>query len=180
MAYLVELDVDAYGMLDGGYEIFPISVTDHDWRNAYPAVAEEVEFAWERGGLKKKPNVFYYPHMDNFVCDPPAYGILMQICPDDVHVIATGTLDGETLFLMQVPNVMDGIVEKSSSVYQKFPSYEILSFPAFHASARRSTLKRMFRVPESLSLIFVGEDVKRSLDEAGIRGFRYLPVDWVS
>ncbi|MFG2091254.1 hypothetical protein [Spirillospora sp. NPDC048824] len=179
MAYMLELDVDEYGMLDGGEEIFPVKVSDHDRRRAYPPLGQPVEFTWEQGDSEVRPNVFYYPYIDNFVCDVSAYEIL-STSPGCIHTIATGELERKNLFLVQVTTIIDCIVDLQGSVIQSYPSYEILAFPAFRASKRHAMARRIFRVPENLSLIFVGVELKRSLDEAGIRGFRYLPVDWVN
>lgn len=134
---------------------------------------------WEQGDSGARPNIFYYPYMDNFVCDMQTYEMLLA-SPGDVHTIATGTLENENLFLIQVSKVVDDIVDLQASVVQSYLSYEVLAFPAFRASKRHAVSRRVFRVPENLSLIFVGEELKQSLDEAGIRGFRYLPVDWVN
>jgi len=178
MAYLVELDVDNFGSLDGPEDTFPVSVVDHNWLGVpYPAVASVVSFEWEPGETADEPDVFWYPQMRDWVCSKRAYDLLAGVASSDLHVIAEGRLDVNPVFVVQVLSVLD-VVDRENSIIDKYPSYEILRFPIFFRGASAAVASRIFRVPGSTTMIFVGDTVKQAIDNAGIKGFRFTPVDW--
>lgn len=178
MAYLVELDVDDFGSLDGPEDSFPVSVVDHNWLGVpYPAVASVVSFEWEPGETADTPDVFWYPQMRDWVCSKRAYDVLAGAASPDLHLIAEGRLDESPVFVVQVVSVLD-VVDRESSIIDRYPSYEILQFPTFFRSASATVASRVFRVRGSATMIFMGETVKQAIDNAGIKGFRFTPIDW--
>lgn len=180
MAYLVEMDVDEYGSVDAPEDPVPIDVVrDHDWLGVpFPALASVVSFEWEPGEAAEKPDVFWYPHMLDWVCSQRAYDVLMGSAASDLHLIAEGRLDGDPVFLVQVVTVLDDVVDREHSIIERYPTYELLQFPAFFRSAAPTVAGRIFKIPGNRFEIFMGETVKQALDTAGIKGFIYVPVDW--
>ncbi|HEV2236998.1 MAG TPA: hypothetical protein VGR57_10100 [Ktedonobacterales bacterium] len=180
MAYLIRKDVNAYGSVDAPEDPVPIRVVvDHDWLHVpFPALASIVTFEWEPGEAGEKPDVFWYPKMWDWVCAQKAYDVLMGAAAADLHLIAEGRLDGEPVFLVQVVTVLNDVVDREHSIIERYPTYEVLQFPAFFRSAAPTVASRIFRVPGSHFKVFMGETVKQALDTAGIKGFLYVPVDW--
>ncbi len=177
MAYLVELEVDDYGALDGPEESFPVNVVDHNWLGVpYPAVPAVVRFEWEPGDAGVAPDVFWYPQMRDWVCTEKAYETLTAASPD-LHLVANGRLGEDPLFLVQILTVLD-VVDRENSIIDRFPSYEILRFPAFSRSSRSLVENRIFRVPGSATMIFMGERVKQAVEGAGVKGLGFVPVEW--
>lgn len=177
MAYLVERDVDEYGCVDGDETLFPVGITEHDWTTPYPPVDRIIAFDWEPGEGSTKPDVFWYPQMDDWVCNERAYEVLTATAGGDIHTIARGTVDGDPVFLVQVKSILD-VVDRERSIIERYPSYEILRFPAFKREAAEMVSSRVFRVPGSLTMRFVGEQVKAALEAAEIKGLRFVAVDW--
>jgi hypothetical protein len=177
MAYLVELDVDEFGCLDGDESVFPVTADQHDWSTPYLTVDRVVEFEWERGEGGGRPDVFWYPPVLDWVCNERAYRVLTRVAGSDIHTIAEGVLDGERVFVVQAPNVLD-VVDREASIIDIYPTYEALRFPAFRRSAADALASRAFRVPGGITMVFVGEQVKQALDEAGVKGMNYVAVDW--
>lgn len=178
MAYLVELDVDNFGSLDGSEGSFPVSVVDHNWLGVpYPAVASAVSFEWEPGEVAEAPDVFWYPQMRDWICSKRAYDLLAGMASSDLHLIAEGRLGENPVSVVQVLTVLD-VVDRENSIIDRYPSYEILRFPTFFRSASAAVASRIFRVPGSAAMIFMGEIVKQAIDTAGIKGFRFTSVDW--
>ncbi|MFE9442817.1 hypothetical protein ACFYO2_28375 [Streptomyces sp. NPDC006602] len=177
MAYLVELDVDECGCLDGDESAFPLTADQHDWNTPYPRVERAVEFEWEAGEGDGRPDVFWYPQILDWVCDERAYRVLQRVAGADIHTLAEGVLDGEPVFVVQAPHVLD-VVDREASLIDTYPTYEALRFPAFRRSAADALAARVFRVPGGITMVFVGERVKQALDEAGVKGITYVPVDW--
>lgn len=177
MAYLAELDMDEYGCLDGEEEVFPVASVEHDWDTPYPPLDRVVQFVWEPGEAKRKPDVFWYPHMRDWVCSERAYEVLKRCAGSDVHTIARGELDGKPVFVVQAPQVLD-VVDRNASVIDVYPSYEVLRFPAFRRSMADAVSSRIFRVPGGITMVFVGDLLKHELEKAGIEGLRFVPVDW--
>jgi hypothetical protein len=176
MAYLVELDVDEFGCLDGDESAFPVTADQHDWNTPYPRVERVVEFEWERGEGAGRPDVFWYPQILDWVCDERVRRVLTRVAGADIHTVAEGVL--EPVFVVQAPTVLD-VVDREASVIDTYPKYEALRFPAFRRSAADSLASRVFRVPGGITMVFVGERVKQALDEAGVQGITYVAVDWV-
>lgn len=174
---MVELDMDEYGCVDADDSHFPISVVEHDWGTPYPPVAEVFRFAWEPGSAKRKPDVFWYPQMRDWVCSKRAYEVLVRSAGFDIHKIADGMLDGEPVVLVQAPNVLD-VVDRNKSIIDKYETYEALRFPAFKVSEADGIASRVFRVPGDITMVFVGDVIKDALEDAGVEGFRFLFVDW--
>jgi hypothetical protein len=178
MTYIVELDVDEFGSVDGPEDLFPINAADHDWRGVpYPPVASVVPFEWEPGETADAPDVIWYPQMWDWVCTRHAFDVLTGAAPGDLHLIAEGRLDESPVFVVQVLNILD-VVDRERSVIDKYPSYEVLQFPSLFRSASTLVANRIFRVPGSVSMILMGETVKRAFDEAGLKGLQFTPVDW--
>ncbi|MEU3251833.1 DUF1629 domain-containing protein [Streptomyces sp. NPDC006997] len=177
MGYLVELDTGEYGCVDADESVFPVDITEHDWRTPYPAVQAEPVFEWERGESRVRPDVFWYPQMGDWVCGERAYRTLKECAGQDLHTIARGTLDGEPVFLVQVTTVLD-VVDMEASIVERYPSYEVLAFPAFWRHAEEEIAGRLFRVPKAMTMLFCGERVKAALEAAGIKGLRFVPADW--
>ncbi len=179
MAYLVEKDVNTFGSVDAPEDPFPIDVVmDHNWLGvAYPALASVVSFEWEPGETAEKPDVFWYPHMLDWVCSKRAYDVLTGVAASDLHPIAEGRLDGDPVFLVQVVSVLD-VVDREHSIIDRYPSYEVLQFPTFFRSAAAMVASRIFRVPGSVSMICMGETVKQAIEHAGLKGLNFIPVDW--
>jgi hypothetical protein len=176
-AYLVELDVDEFGCLDGDESMFPVAASDHDWNTPYPAVSRMVEFAWEPGEAHIKPDFFWYPQMLDWVCGERAYRVLADCAASDLNTIASGVLDGAPVHVVQAPNVLD-VVVKEASVIDTYETYEALRFPAFRRDREEELASRVFRVPGGITMVFMGERVKQALDEVGVKGLRYVEVDW--
>lgn len=178
MAYVVELDVDRYGSLDGPVDGFPVDVIDHDWMGVpYPQVSEVVSFEWESRETAEQPDVFWSPQMRDWVCARTAFDVLAATAPADLHRIAEGRLDGAPVFVVQVLNVLD-VVDRENSIIERYPSYEVLQFPSLYRSASSQVAGRIFRVPGSVTMILMGEDVKQAADTAGLKGFKFTPVEW--
>lgn len=179
MAYLVEKDVDEFGSVDAPEDPVPIEVVrDHDWLGVpFPAITSVVSFEWEPGEASEKPDVFWYPHMPDWVCSQRAYDVLMGVAASDLHLIAEGRLDGDPVFLVQVVSVLD-VVDREHSIIDRYPGYEILQFPTFFRSAAPTVASRIFRVPGSVSMKFMGETVKQAIENAGLKGLRFIPIDW--
>jgi hypothetical protein len=74
--------------------------------------------------------------------------------------------------------VLGSLFQQAHSIIERYPTYELLQFPAFFRSAAPTVAGRIFRVPGNGTMIFMGETVKQALDTAGIKGFLYVPVDW--
>jgi hypothetical protein len=177
MAYLVELDVDAFGVVDGPEELFPVNVIEHDWLSAsYPSVVEVVPFRWKPGENGNAPDVFWYPQMRDWVCSARAYETLTRTSLD-LHLIADGRLGRDSVFVVQVLTVLD-VIDPDSSIIDRYPSYQILRFPTFFRKFSSLVENRIFRIPESPTMIFMGETVKLAVESSGIRGFDFTPVEW--
>ena len=177
MVFLVELDVDEFGSLDGPVELFPVPATDHEWAGVpYPVVSQHVPFTWEPGDAGVAPDAFWYPQLFAWVCSKRLYDLLLDIAAADIHLIAEGDLDDEPLFVAQVLSVLD-VVDRENSIIKKYPTYEKLQFPAFARQDAAMLASRVFRVPGSL-MTFMGERVKVAVEAAGLRGFTFTEVNW--
>src|SRR5689334_16260035 len=109
MAYVLETDVDRYGYLYGGR--LPVDPVEHDWEKPYPSVEERLKFRWDRGELRRKPDVFHHNMLRDVVCNRRAYEVLAG---DDLKVIARGSLDGDELLVVQAVTVLDVLDEERS------------------------------------------------------------------
>ncbi|MEU6484265.1 hypothetical protein [Streptomyces sp. NPDC046887] len=178
-AYLVELDVDEFGCLDGDESLFPKAASDHDWNTPYPSTGQTVPFTWESGEGAVRPDVFWYPQMLDWVCNERAYRALAGCSASDLNVISTGVLDGEPVYVVQASSVLD-VVVREASVIDIYETYDALRFPAFRRDMHEALASRVFRVPGGITMVFVGGAVKEALDEAGVKGFRYVKVDWAA
>lgn len=188
MAYLVEKDVNKFGSVDASEDPFPVRlVVDHNWLGVpYPPLASVVSFEWEPGEADEwepgeaaeKPDVLWYPNMLDWVLSKKAYDVLTGVAASDLHLIAEGRLDGDPVFLIQVVGVLDDVVDREHSLIDRYPTYEMLRFPAFFRSAVPTVASRIFRVPGSVSMIFMGETVKQAIEHAGLKGLKFIPVDW--
>lgn len=177
MAYLVELDVDAFGVVDGPEELFPVNVIEHDWLGAsYPSIDAIVPFRWKPGENGDAPDVFWYPHMRDWVCSERAYKTLTRTSPD-LHLIANGQLGRDPVFVVQVLTVLD-VIDPEGSIVDRYPGYQILRFPTFLRKFSPLVENRIFRIPQSPTMIFMGETVKLAMETSAIHGFDFTPVEW--
>jgi hypothetical protein len=173
MAFMTELLVDDYGFLFGGEEVFPVDVTEHDWRTPYPRFDATASFEREAGTLGSRPDVFRHPEIRDWVCDEAAWSVLSSVAPSDVRLTGQGRLGTTRMYAVQVVAILD-VVDLESSEIDDYGSYQVVRFPAFHRSA--SVSQRVFRIPGSYTDLFVGSAVKGSLDDEGITGLGYTPV----
>jgi hypothetical protein len=177
-AYQVELDVDVWGHVEGGEKRLTTRAADHDWHTPYPALDRPLSLRWRRGTKGKRPNLYWYPPIWHWVCDQRAFDVLTSVVPDDIHVIARAELKDEPVWVVQVVTRLDGIVDRSASLIDQHPTYEVLQWPSFFASAAERMSGRLFCVPEMTLTVFMGEAVRAAFDEAELRGLRYVAVDW--
>jgi hypothetical protein len=77
--------------------------------------------------------------------------------------------------IVQVVAILD-VVDLESSVVKDYGSYTVVEFPIFRAGAEDEVRSRVFRSAGGYTELFVGGDVKASLDGAGIVGLSYVPV----
>ncbi|MFD4138811.1 hypothetical protein [Streptomyces sp. NPDC058572] len=178
MAFLAELDVDLYGCLDGDDAGFPVPSFEHDWSTPYPAAGVTVPFTWEPGEGKHRPDVYWYPRMRDWVCNRLAFDVLTRCAGPDIRTLAHGVLGDEPLFVVQVTAVIDDVVDREASLIDTYETYEALRFPAFRRSMADAVASRVFRVPGSVSDVFVGEHVRQALTDAGVTGLRFVRADW--
>ncbi|MEV0272772.1 hypothetical protein AB0H43_28665 [Hamadaea sp. NPDC050747] len=178
MVFLVELDVDEYGMLFGGTDALPLDSVEHDWNMPYPQVGAELTFEWEEGDAGRVPNVFSHGELLDWVCDDRSLLLLEQIGKADLRDYATGTFRSNRLTAVQVTTVLEDLVDREKSIIDKFPTYEIMRFPAFRRAAADRLRNRIFRIPEMYPDVFLGEDVRIAIEAAGITGLRFAAVDW--
>lgn len=177
LAYLVELDVETTGSLDAPTDRFPADSAFHDLRTPYPALPPDltVPFTGSPGESSAVPDVFWYHELWDWVCGLRLYELLKAVAPADIHTIGRGVLGAEELRIVQVVGMLD-VVDMSQSITRKYPGYEILDFPSFRASRLQETKGRIFRVPQSGTMTFMGGDVVEAVVSAGITGFRFLPI----
>jgi hypothetical protein len=177
VASMVQLMVDEYGYLVGGEDLFPVDTTDHDWDWPYPPYNGDAKFSWRRGELATHPSFFRHPEIRDWVCDETAISILLDEAPHDIHVIGHGSLDGKKLTVVQATTILD-IVDRESSIVDKYPSYEVLRFPVFRRGSKEVIESRVFRVPGSYIDVFMGKHIQSALEDAGLTGLRFAPVDF--
>jgi hypothetical protein len=175
MAYLAEPASGDHGRLTGGDADFPRSVTDHDWETPYPPFEAMPGFRWTRGELRRRPSVYRHSGIRDWIVDERAWRVFEDVAPGDLHLIARATVDGEPARIVQAAVILD-VVDREHSIIDVYSTYEILRFPAFLESSRAEVARRVFRVPGSYVDVFVGEDLRAALDEAGIHGLNYAKV----
>jgi hypothetical protein len=177
MAYVVELDVNAYGFLYGGDEVVSADAK-HDLRRPFPPVSERLKFSWEAGSRPDKPNVFQHNLLRDFVCDATALRVLREIAEPDLHVVASGELDGEELTVVQATSILD-VVDEERSIPSEY-SWARIQFPHIPKEAEPRVERRIFRVAnrDLWSMVFFGDAVKAAVEEAGLRGWTFTGA-WV-
>jgi hypothetical protein len=176
MAYHVELDVDMWGALGGDEDKVPDEIPD--WSVPYPPLGVVLRLTWDKGSARRRPNIFWYPLLRNWVCDEPAYEFFVRMVPDDIHVIAQATVDGMRAWVVQVVGQLDGVVDEAASL--RTSSYRTMDWPSFRYSAADRMAARLFGVPEMYLDVFMGSHVKDALDAAELTGLRLNSVDWTN
>ncbi|HEY1216194.1 MAG TPA: hypothetical protein VGE93_21405 [Bryobacteraceae bacterium] len=176
MAYLAELDVNDYGCLVGSVP-FPIDVIDHDWRTPYPTTSAIAQLTWEMGELKKRPDVYWAPETRDWVCNGRAFETLSALFPADIHVVGHARDGHHMLHVIQIVGMLD-VVDMEASIVDRYPAYEILRFPAFRRSESEAISRRLFRVPQAMVDVFAGAAAKDAIDNADIKGLRFVSTDW--
>ncbi|GAA2394363.1 hypothetical protein Cme02nite_08840 [Catellatospora methionotrophica] len=179
MAYITRLDVDAYGSLDAPDDVWPRDVTQHNWMSGdrYPQIEGTIPFSWEPGDKRQTPDAFWYPQMRDWVLSGSAYQAMTGVASQDLHLIARGALDGNPLYLVQAPTVLD-VIDRERSIIDRYPTYEILRFPVLPRSAAPLVAERIFRVPGSATIIVIGEAVRQAIEDSASTGFNFVPVEW--
>jgi hypothetical protein len=135
-----------------------------------------LNLTWERGRNRQRPNFFWHPNLDHWVCDEPAFEVLTNTVARDIHVIAQARVDGRPAWAVQVVNRMAGIVDERTSLFER----GIMRWPSFRLSAAERMADRLFGVPELYLDVFMGSDVRAALDAADLTGLTYVAVDWTS
>lgn len=177
MIYIVELEVDEFGRLEGGEELLSMDGIP-DWSLPHPAVPALLPFEWKEGEARTKPNAFWYPQLYDWACDEPAYDLLRRLAPADLHTVARGRLSSQDLFVVQAIGTAQNAVDRDASIVDKYSTYEIMRFPAFYRKKDEELSERVFRIPEMYPEVFMGATIKDELEAANIKGFRFVSVDW--
>jgi hypothetical protein len=176
VTYVVEVDVNPYGSLDGGDEFLPASTVEHHWEEPYPVVPGRLRFAWDTGDLRRKPNFFRHNLLRDLVCDRRAYHILADVAGEDLRIIARGDLDGEEMTVVQAITVLDVLDEQRSlpSEYR----WARFRWPHVRDESVAELDRRVFRLPyaELSLLVLVGGAVKAAIESAGLSGLSFTPA----
>jgi hypothetical protein len=172
----LEHDVNTYGYLYGGDELFSVDTAQHHWEEPYPVVDGHLGLTWDPGDSGRKPNIFMHNLLRDFFCDRRAYQLLVDLVGDDLRVIAHGDLDGAELTVVQATTVL-AVVDEERSIPSEY-SWARFSFPHIREEAGALTENRIFRVPypELSLLVLAGDSVRTALESAGISGLRYEPA----
>jgi hypothetical protein len=173
VAYHVSLDDD--GTVEGGEHMLPVAGV-HDWFTPYPAFDTVLPLRWRRGSRRKRPDVYWYPPLRHWVCNKRAYRALKSAVRRDIHVIARAEVDGRPARVVQVVGRIEGVVDTAASRFE----CDIMQWPSFFTSAYERIADRLFGVPEMYLDVFMGIELKEILDDAGVEGLRYTPVDWTN
>jgi hypothetical protein len=178
MPYMIDFELERWGILLGGDREFPEDPTFHNWFEPYPLIDASLTFRWDRGEEGKPPKVFWHNLLRDFVCDRETFRVLEDVVGQDLRVIGHGRLRKQELVAVQVVGLLD-VVDEGRSIPSKY-SWAKVSFPHIGHETDDLTDRRMFRVPTKGLVLsyFVGESVRRALDDAGVTGWRYEPA-WV-
>jgi hypothetical protein len=176
MVYLVELDTNDYGCLVGSVP-FPIDVIDHDWRTPYPTTTATARLTWEMGELRRRPDVYWAPETRDWVCNSRAFETLGELFPSDIHGVGHARDGDHDLHVVQIVGMLD-VVDMEVSAVDRYPTYEILRFPAFRRSESEAISRRLFRVPQAMVDVFAGAAAKDAIVSADIKGLRFVSTDW--
>jgi hypothetical protein len=173
-AYFVELDVDEWGFLDGGDDLLTDDIPD--WTVPFPAMDAILDLMWTPGRNRQRPNVYWHPNLEHWVCDERAFEVLTKTVAHDIHVIARASVDGRPAWAVQVVTRMVGIVDESTSLFER----GMMRWPSFRLGAAERMADRLFAVPELYLDVFMGSAVRAALDTADLMGLTYVAVDWTS
>ena len=179
VAYHVELDVDAFGALQGD-EDKVVSSDEHDWFTPHPQLGFTPRFKWRKGTRRRRPNFHWYHSLYNWVCDASGLDLLNETAPNDIHVIARAEVDGEPAWVIQVVTRLDGLVDRDASLIDTHPTYELMRWPSFRYSAADRMANRVFGIPEMYLDVFCGTRFKAAIESAGLTGLRFTKVDWTN
>lgn len=178
MAFQVELDVNAWGAVQGSEDLLPVRADEHDWWTAYPPLPAELILRWTPGNRRQPASIHWYPPMSAWVCDQRAIDVLHSVVSNDIHVLGPARVDGEPAWVVQIVTRLENVVDDAASLYDGYPSYQIMRWPSFLRTAAGAMSQRLFRVPEMHLSVFMGAAVRAAMDEADITGLRFVAVDW--
>lgn len=171
MAYMVGADVNSFGFLYGGDGNLPKPTASHSWYEPYPVIPGVLDVSWEQGEALAQPNVLLHSRLRDFVIDETALRVLRGVIGSQLHAYARLAFGGIMYSAIQAIDVLDVVDAEHSIPTER--SWQDFAFPHIPEAGNIDTKNRLFRIPNRgfMATVFVGDDVKRAWEEAGLVGW---------
>ncbi|MBE1875861.1 hypothetical protein [Myceligenerans pegani] len=167
--------MNEYGVVYAEQSEFPgPPAWEHDWSTPYPPFDHPVPLDHDPGEAGGLPDFARCPQVWHYACSARAVALLEQVCPRDINVFGHGIVGDVELSFVQVVGVAPRI-DRERSVIDRFPTYELVQWPAFHEDDLRALGDRLFTLPgPQFAEVFAGQAVRDALVEAGLTGLRFV------
>lgn len=114
-----------------------------------------------------------------------AYSLIMRIINEEyvqflpaTLVDSAGIKQDSMCYVVNVLDVMDGIIDMNKSEYNVFKAKnkEVIAFVKHVLDVKESEHHTLFRAGEDIVSLFVSEEIKRIVEDNGLSGFDFISV----